>query len=316
MKKIVYKSVVALVALLSMVGCETIVEFRGEYVESQPVLNAVVSPDGPVRASYSRSVFILADKSTTPITDGTVELFIDDEFVERLTLTSEMTEWGETIYRYEGTVRPSAGDKVTIRARSDEFPQWTSGTTTIPYQPNVGKLSISESNSSEEEGYDVMTIRMELSDPEGVADYYFVRGMAIQGDNPYANPGFFDYTDIAFREGRTEGLLDELLGGFGDHAIFADAIIDGEQNYPLTMECEIYYSGESYTYQVECRQIDEHLYKYWRSMNLADNATLFGEPVQIHTNVEGGLGIVGAQSASVVRQKKRTPPMVNNTRAL
>lgn len=36
----------------------------------------------------------------------------------------------------------------------------------------------------------------------------------------------------------------------------------------------------------------------------SDSNSLFGEPVQIHSNIEGGLGIVGSQSALISYQKE------------
>jgi hypothetical protein len=57
-------------------------------------------------------------------------------------------------------------------------------------------------------------------------------------------------------------------------------------------------------YEVVCYQIDENYFKYLRSVQVADNTAMFGEPVQIHTNVEGGIGIVAARSTVEVRHKK------------
>jgi hypothetical protein len=307
MKKILYKAILISALLFLVVGCETVVEFKGDYVESLPVLNAVLSPDEPVRATYSRSVFILDDQSSTLITDGTVELYINDEFVEVLQPVAEENYWG-TSYYHLGTVTPKVADKVTLRARSAEFPEWVSGTATIPYAPAVGDLTI-ETTESIEEGYTSLTARLELTDPEAVTNYYFVRGsIVIPNDNeyPYYPRLFFEYTDLAFREGKTDGLLDELLGGAGDDALFADTMIDGLANYPLTMECEYatsYWNVPEALFEVTCFQADEHLYKYLRSESLADNAAMFGEPVQIYTNVEGGLGVVCARSSLVVRSK-------------
>lgn len=308
MRSIIYKIMVLAAVVLSAVGCETIVEFRGDYVESMPVLNAVISPDGPVRATYTRSVFILDDDSETIIKDGTVELYINDEFVEMLQPVEETSEWQGTSFYYLGTVTPRVADKVTIRARSAQFPEWVSGTATIPYAPTVGDLKI-ETSEAMEEGYTDLTARLELTDPEAVTNYYFVRGcIVIPNDNPYAyyQRLYFEYTDLAFREGKADGLLEELLGGSGDNALFADTMIDGQQNYPLTMECEYattYWNVPEALFEVTCFQTDEHLYKYLCSEKLAGNAAMFGEPVQIYTNVEGGIGVVCARSSLVVRSK-------------
>ena len=308
MTKFLYKATVVFFLLLSLVGCETVVDFKGDYVESLPVLNAVLAPDEPVRASYSRSVFILAENTDTVIDDGTVELYINDVFVERLKPAVDTTAWGDINHYYIGTTTPKVADRVTLRASSAEFPEWVSGSATIPESPVLGDLTI-EHSESVEEGYTNLSARVEFSDPAGEQNYYLLSGSLVkQYDNPYAYAQrlYFEYSDIAFREGKAEGVLDELLGEWGDNALFADTMIDGLQGYPLTMECEYasdYWNEPITSFEVACFQIDQHLYKYLRSEELADNAAMFGEPVQIYTNVEGGIGVVCARSSLVVRSK-------------
>lgn len=297
-------------ALFGVVGCETVVDFRGDYTESLPVLNALVVPGEPVKVTYSRSVFILSDKAPSAITTGTVELYINDEFVERLQLAEEYYADGVVSgYYYMSTRIPVAGDKVTIRARCGEFPEWVSGTAVIPTPAALGEIEL-QSLESLEEGRITVSVGVGISDPAGEQNYYLLKGSMKPSeslDNPYYGDGiYFSYTDIAFRESKGEGVLEELLEMEGNYVVFADGIIDGKEDYRLMMESEY---GERHLkngpiYEVVCYQIDENYFKYLRSVQVADNTAMFGEPVQIHTNVEGGIGIVAARSTVEVRHKK------------
>lgn len=310
MRKFLYRAIIIATALLGAVGCETVVDFRGDYTESLPVLNALVVPGEPVKVTYSRSVFILSDKSPSAITTGTVEMYINDSFAERLQLVEEHYPTGELRgYCYMSTRVPMTGDKVTIRARCGEFPEWVSGTTVIPTPPALGDMEL-KSLESIEEGMVRVSVSVGISDPAGEQNFYLLKGSmkpTATEDNPYYGDGIlFSYTDIAFRESSGEEVLEELLEMGCDYVVFADGIIDGKEDYRLMMESE--YSEwrleNGPIYEVECYQIDENYFKYLRSVQVAENMAMFGEPVQIHTNVEGGIGVVAARSAVEVCSKK------------
>lgn len=304
--------VLSLVALAMVVGCETTVEFRGEYTEPQAVLNSVVTADEPVRAYYAKSTFILANEPQTDYIDGaTVELYINDSLVETLSPASETNKWGQEIRFYQSNLAPRASDKVTLRARSDEFPEWVSATVTVPYDVAVGELRIEEQGFDEGTGFRNGTAILDITDPEGVKNYYWVMGHILYRNNPEeefpASGRWFDYTDVAFTEGSAGDALGGLLGAStGRNITFDDTLLEGQGTYPLTMEWDVpdSYVQNGVVYEVLCYQMDENLYKYIRSMELADSElAMFGEPVQIYSNVEGGIGIVGARSRIQTLQK-------------
>ncbi len=308
MKRFLQNIVCPLVALLTLSACETDVEFSGEQMESLPVLNTVITAGNPVNVYYTRSVFILDDRTTTYITDGNVELYINDTFVERLSLCQCELLPGEYAYFYGSTVAPREGDKVMVRARCGEFAEWVSGTVTIPNAPAVGDVVLNYSGETEWDvtgkGY------ITLSDPAEENNYYWMCGMSYYDTNPehesnYISYDFFTYTDVAFSGGASTDVLGEILGDSDSYIIFDDSLLNGKSNYHLNVEWSLPEMwADEYAYlEVYCQQIDENLYKYYRSIELSDSASLFGEPVQVHSNVEGGLGLVGAQSSAVIYQK-------------
>lgn len=295
--------------IIILSACESDVEFSGEQMESLPVLNSVVTAGEPVRVYFTRSVFILDNRDATYVTDATVELHINDTFVETLRLESGEMLAGETSYYYQATTAPRSGDKVTIRARSEEFSEWVSGTTIVPYSPTVGGVELSVSGTAEWRISGKASLL--LSDSAEEDNYYWMYGMVIYDRNPqnegyFISYEYFTYTDVAFSGGANTDVLGEMLGDSDSIVVFDDTLLDGKSDYRLNMEWGLpeEWATEGTYFEICCQQIDQHLYKYYRSLSLSDSNSLFGEPVQIHSNIEGGLGIVGSQSALISYQKE------------
>ncbi|MBR5829718.1 MAG: DUF4249 family protein, partial [Tidjanibacter sp.] len=152
MKNTFIKIALSLFVAISFVGCETVVEFKGEYTEPQLVLYSVVTAGEPVVVHLSNSVFILDEATSSKQTGAEVELYVDGEFVERLSeydYTEEFSEqYGDYVNNYvirhqyyQSTHICSSGDVVEIRARHKDFEGEVSGKTTIPQEPILGELS-------------------------------------------------------------------------------------------------------------------------------------------------------------------------------
>ncbi len=288
-------------------GCETEVEFRGEDMASLPVLYSVVSPEEPVRAYYSQSVFILDNGAPTDIANGTVELHINGTFRERLKMVEERSEYGNSRLYYQGETMVSPLDRVMVRACSPRFPEWVSGTTVVPEAISVGEFEVARGNTSEE-GRVAGKATLPISDPEGENYYWLESTFYVTRDpsHPYGGYSYsMNYTDVAFSSGRTNDILMDYINDSPDFALFDDSLIEGVEEYTLSMEWDFgeYYLQYPVTFNMKCCQLDENLFKYYRSVELVQNGLeMFGEPVQIHTNIEGGLGLVGSRSVCVVAE--------------
>ena len=331
MKNTFIKIALSLFVALSFVGCETVVEFKGEYTEPQLVLYSVVTAGEPVVVHLSNSVFILDEANPTKQRWARVELHINGEFVERLAeydYTETVSEqYGNCVNNYvirhqyyKSTHTCSSGDEVEIRVRHKDFEGEVSGKTTIPQEPILGELSATITPSEDDEYSSSNTkgnVYCPLTNEAGVANYYWLRGCVVAKyiylDNEtnefyeyYHENGFGFENDIVFTGVNTGGFFDDLLGGSSGlekHVFFDDSLIDGEEEYPLTMNYGFLAEAcvEEPIFRVECWQIDDNLYKYLRSMELADSDNFLSEPVQIHSNIEGGIGLVGSRSTLIVR---------------
>lgn len=306
MKRFLQHIAYLLGVVFTLAACESDVEFSGEQMESLPVLNSVVTAGEPVRVYFTRSVFILDNRGATYVTDATVELYINDTFVETLRLESDEMLPDETSYHYQATTAPRSGDRVTIRARSEEFPEGVSGTTVVPHSPAVGGVELSVSGTAEWRISGKASLL--LSDSAEEDNYYWMYGMVFcDHDNPYVmSYEYFTYSDVAFSGGANTDVLGEMLGDSDSIVVFDDTLLAGKSDYRLNMEWGLpeEWVNERVYFEIGCQQIDQHLYKYYRSLDLSDSNSLFGEPVQIHSNVDGGLGIVGSQSALTIYQKE------------
>ena len=111
------------------------------------------------------------------------------------------------------------------------------------------------------------------------------------------------YSDIAFSGGAADGLLGEIIGSdYEEYIIFDDALLDGKESYPLSMEWNINQeslNSADTVFRVECCQVDENFYKYFRSLELSGEGIFATEPVLVHSNIEGGIGLVASRSALV-----------------
>ena len=311
MKTILRNIFGVVIATLALVGCETDVEFNGEQMEPQMVVYSVITAGEPVQVFVSRSSFILDAEDYSEVKGAAVEMWVNGELVERL----EEVDYEEVIsdkygdyeyiqtikhHYYEGTHTCSTGDSVEIRVSSASFEGEARGVTTIPAKPTMGALSATIS-SVEEGGYTEGTLRCPFTDSEGEKNYYWLCG-GIYNDEHYM-VNWATYSDIVFSGGAADGLLGELIGSdYEEYVIFDDALLDGKKEYPLSMEWSI--NQESLTaagtvFRVECCQVDENFYKYFRSINLAADGIFATEPVQVHSNIIGGIGLVASRSALV-----------------
>ncbi len=291
-----------LVALLALAACETDVEFRGEYVEPQMVVYSVVTAEEPVKVFVSRSSFVLEDENHSDVRGAEVEVWVNGSLAEHLVEVEEEDHRGTGLqHYYTGETICHSGDRVEIRVASSGFEGAASGETTIPAEPTLGGLRATI-ESVEEGGFAEGSLYCEFSDPADQTNYYWLRGMISDIDHPSID--WVRYTDIVFDSGAPEGILGEIVGEeYREYILFDDALIGGKTDYPLTMEWDHNLSYLDHSlFRVECWQVDENLYKYFLSLELSADGAMFAEPVQVHSNISGGIGLVASRSAVATRE--------------
>ena len=326
------KRTVTLYALLlfifagSFISCEKDIEFKGKVTDPLLVMNALLTPESVVSVQLSQSRFVLGEITPfNPISNATVSLFVHNSLKEQLTHGENGT--------YMGSYFPKPGDEIKIEVVADRFNKLISHTvipekphvvvndSTVnmreeeyksPYQPN----SLSKITSRD------MQLQLKLTDKANEENYYYLKAMQYISDNGMLLSE--EVIDIKLSEVLKNNITDSgnlFQDIFGDEEeteksdnLFSDLFVDGKDilfDFSLQniLEAITYVDGEmvddgnSYgkevtvEYVIEIGEISKDMYQYLISGNKALNAEDYGpftEPVMIHTNIENGLGILGA----------------------
>ena len=105
-------------------------------------------------------------------------------------------------------------------------------------------------------------------------------------------------------ENMSGSLIEDIYSSSRD--IFIDKIFDGshyEIKIPFEVETksDTIYHNEA-EFEIILEHIDLDLYKYYNTLYAEqENPGFFSEPVQIHSNVEGGYGIVAGRNCETIK---------------
>ena len=305
------------------ISCEKDIEFKGTISDPVPVLNSLLTPDSAVSVHLSQSRFVLGEsKPMSPITNATVSLSVNGDLKE------ELIHEANGVFR--GSYFPRPGDEIAIEVEADGYDRVESRTI-IPRKPHVtvtdSTVTISEEDYSPpmepdrvyRTTYRSMQVQLKLTDAPDTENYYYIK----------ANQNYYQDGKL-LRSLPLEVKLSELLknnissGGFifeelfdeGDDTsmtenLFPDFLVNGKDiffdfSFHDTLNKAEYVRGEKVSgdnpeltveYIIEIAEISKDLYQYVISGSQAvrakDNGP-FSEPVQVHTNIQNGIGILGA----------------------
>lgn len=316
-----------LISASCFISCEKEVDFKGKITDPVLVMNSVLTPDSVVTIHLSQSRFILGDlKPITDISGAAVSLFVNGDEKEQLTYKANGI--------YMGTYLPKPGDKIKIEAVAEGFDP-ISSQTVIPQNPNIvvsdSTVSIIEikhdnpmqPNTVEIAKYRNLQLQLKLTDAHDEENYYF-----IKGTRNYYHSGKLvrewvleiELSEVLKNTITDGGNIIEDIIGDGDFAdrdenLFTDLYVNGKDIlFDFSLEeyigFDTYVNGEkvekdndeekeeTVEYIIEIGEISKDMYQYIVSGNKATNTEDggFSEPVQVHTNIENGIGILGAYS--------------------
>ncbi|MCE7064551.1 DUF4249 domain-containing protein [Dyadobacter sp. CY326] len=271
-------------------------------VESKLAVSCYISPQSPrLEAIITESQPLLGPASFYPVvvpnasvvlSDGitTVQLIYDDSLQQYMADTNTLKIVAGKTY----TLAVNDG-KRSVKAQCtvpDQLPKITNATfekTTLHAVDTMGKVQIS------------------WQDVKGVTNYYAVRGSVtttLVNLNYDSKTG--DYAPFLYRNKQ------EVFYG---RNIYNDVNLDGitfkspETLFFIPLKQTITYQDKSGAIKsfyndakidevrLEVLSIDEHYYKFFRSLSNNNSDNPFVEPTLIYTNVEGGLGCFAAFNA-------------------
>lgn len=314
--------------LLLLAACEKDIEFNGEVTNPLMVINALVPQDSLFEIKITKSRFFMQHEDTfETVKDATVELFVNGA------LSETMSHAGNG--RYISSYKVTEGDLVRLVAQAPHL-KTTTAEMNIASAANVVSLDtsvviqsnwpIEDYNYDEEKNvytYDTIgwnytcTIHFKLifSDPPDMDNFYRLvvyKKEYYDSIHYYISPVWYEKSDLVFGENEQNsgGIIDD--GDYNAYGTFTDELFEGK-NYPLTFSIDVNYSyfldGNivGYPYRsgpsdifIDFQTLSKSYYLYLVTSSKYTADDLFAEPVQIHSNVMGGTGIVGNYSNHLI----------------
>ena len=307
-------------------SCEKDIAFKGTITDPLLVLNSLLTPDSVVSVHLSQSRFILGDiKPFTHISDANVSLFVNGSLKEQLTHDANG--------QYMGTYLPKAGDEVKMEVKARGYDP-VSSQTVIPHNPNVvvndSTVTVetwenempNQPNTIFKNRRRNMQVQLKLTDAADQENYYYIKATL----NFYRHGALVRQKDIKLKLSEllksntadSEHIFEDVFGDGGTtdrtENLFSDAYVNGQEilfdfNFDDTLESSKYVNGvkeESshddeliVEYIIEIAEISKDFHLYIVSGNKAANAedAGFSEPIQVHSNIDNGLGILGAYNS-------------------
>lgn len=277
------------------------------------VINSVVSPDTVVMASITRTWFYPDKKPYVNLPHAHVELYINNQYIETMqwkTLNNPRNpDQPDTLF-LSNTI-PAEGDRIKIVASTPEY-----GTVTaediIPKKVPIKNAShtIKKGNGVYQGTIsDYFEIYYEVTFDEFPEknNYYLAKITQIKTGYYGYYETKIDYIDPVFKE--QDAILDESMAFNGlekrGGALFTDQSING-QTYTLQIKETTAELDETEQRIISIYSLSESYFLYLLSLQKIAGSTLEGglgniglaEPLRVHSNVEGGTGILGGNQHS------------------
>lgn len=291
MSRLLY--IIALVLLVNLTACETEIAYNGNGQENFLVLNATINPDSLLQCHVTRSNSFSEQTPIKQINDAVVSVYEDGNLIENLQSS------GNGYYTSSG-FKPSIGKEYTVKVEHSKF-KTVKANATIPVKADASLVSVRSDEYTYESVFNVT-----INDKVG-ADYYQLlvfrygvnyddEGNAIEGyfrSGLYSSDPIFTYNKVVDEDSDFSDDPDNV------HKVFNDDLFDG-QSYKFKFSM---YDDSEHPPLILIAHLSEDLYLYYSSVQSKDyyEDNPFSEPVRIHTNINGGAGILGGMSVTVLQ---------------
>ncbi len=313
MKNITY-IISSLFIFLALTSCEPSLEYEGEPIENFIVINTLLKADSVISCRISRSYNIFKSDTIQSIVDATIKLYENGLFLQVLSGD------GKGNYYTSPKIKALIGCEYTVEVEHSKYKS-VKATTQILEKPHV-RLKTMEY----EGGYynSKLFCKLEIVDPKG-EDYYRLRLyvpelvynseskdydfkepidynlISVESKDPVLNynliPNDDNYSNIPLNQFQ---VFDDLLFDGGKYEL--TFFIKGKFNTGYAID-QLYLRNKFLnTIKLEVQRIEKDVFRYFTTVEASkyymDDS--FVEPVKVHSNVEGGAGIFGAVTSSVV----------------
>jgi hypothetical protein len=313
MFKVNYIHFVIILFLFTLNSCQSVVEFNAKDSQQKLVVNSIMTANDTISVQVSLSRFFLSSKMEyTFINDAKIDLYVNEKFIATL------KNWGQGIY--SSSYQPKSGEQVKL-------------VVTTPKNGTAYAVSrIPEALKIESAKHDSLFIESIESQGEYNNNYYYGGNLKVNSsfvlvDEPTQDNFYrirttkikFFYKDSTTTkndpipnfssflmniitpvdEGNQDIFGSEVYG----RTYFKDDFFKGK-SYAIKFENVIFASIDSLALKADSLQIEttvENLsHDYYNFLLTKDRyfseSGPFSEPVQIKSNVVGGVGILGTSS--------------------
>lgn len=306
MKHIFALIATAILLSTSLSSCQKIIEFNGEVTDPQLVMVSLPSADSLWRVRVTESRFFLNSDTIKHIDNAIISVEVNG-----IPANAACRYEGDAVYNTG--IRPHCGDSLSMHI---EVPGKgsISASCRVPQMPQADDFRIGY-DTTEYSYYDEyedstyidisgnINVSFTLHDPTDVHNYYMV---SIEEWNDYSNA--WDSKNITvddnliFPNSVTSDILDIGLGdeeNYGSQVLFDDQNFNGHDH---RINISTYLWGVT-KMRINVYAVNREMYLYYKTRKAAINndfeslGGIFGEPVQIFCNIQGGIGILGASAA-------------------
>ena len=310
-----------LLAAVIFDSCQKVIEFNGEITEPIVTVNCLLSPDSAVSAQVSLSNFFLSNDTVYKmIPDAQTNLFVNGTLKETL---SYNTSKG----LYVGSYKPVSGDSLSLQIKIPGKPDVTCSTSLKPtvyiesiekkitptgkLTPILFKRKISPTQMKLDTigyGYEQkMSCVLHFTDDGADLNYYRLTVLnKITIDTLKTYNYNFNFDDVV--SGNTNNSIGPPTSLVSNkYNIFDNQLFKGKQ-YDLKFSILFYRyeflpginkTTNKQEFSINLQKISHSYYRYLQTRAGINTRNFFAEPVQVYSNVDGGLGIMGTYTNSV-----------------
>ncbi len=320
--------------MLLLAACEKDIEFNGEVTDPLMVINSIVSQDSLLEIKVTKSCFFMQHEDTfETVKNATVELHVNGDYSEVMTHAGN----GRYVSHYkvsEGDLVRIVSQAPNLKTASAEM-QIVPNVNVVRFDTS---LVINSSSPILDYRYDdnvgfmndtigwscwcTVNCKLTFSDVPNSEDFYRLvvyNKSYVDSVNYYINPVWYEKADVVFGEkNQTENEVIEN-SNYNRYGTFSDELFDGK-NYPLTFSFDAtfrfnldgtpyngshqsgggFYQPNFIDYYIDLQTLSKSYFLYLATSSIYNSDDLFAEPVQIHSNVVGGTGIVGNYSHHLI----------------
>ena len=285
-------------------SCDIVVDLDIPEHERVLVVNSILTTDSTINASISHSVGAFDASSISYVNNATVEVYEDGvllgEMDEQASLSYDSSGELDSTYVYNFNQNPVAGKIYSYEIVHRDYEAVRAETTV----PAAVKLNINDVTLLSEQDYE-KHFRVRFSFNDAREDNFY--RLRLRNPNTYYGFAYFESNDASMIS--SAGVQSDGATFYGDEALFDDEMFNGtekEISIDFFDSKSLWFEEEGIEVQfiLELTSVSESYYTYIRSLRAHfDNQDQFifaGEPVQVFTNIENGLGVLGSMSLDTV----------------